>query len=45
MLQSGGDPNQLYVELQSRLYPLLAEIDSASSETGGTVPEALEEET
>ena len=28
MLQSGGDPNQLYVELQSRLYPLLDEIDN-----------------
>lgn len=28
MLQSGGDPNQLYVELQSILYPLIAEIDA-----------------
>ena len=44
MLQSGGDPNQLYVELQSRLYPLLTEIDSASSEISGTTPEVIEEE-
>lgn len=31
MLQSGGDPNQLYVELQSKLYPLLEEIDKTNT--------------
>ena len=32
MLQSGGDPNQLYVELQSRLYPLLEKIDNENKQ-------------
>lgn len=32
MLQSSGDPNQLYVELQSRLYPLLEKIDNKNKQ-------------